>query len=152
MGGRTTLVADLEDPDREAVYAAEERAAEDAKLRRYRRFADLVAHVDAIVCSAWWDETFPGAPVEVVVERRSRNATFSAAAPLGDGAALIAVVDGRHWSADVVLHELAHVAAGHAAGHGHAFRAALAELWRHEAGFVAYTCLCAAFDDAGLSH
>lgn len=140
------------DPIAPIVYAAEGRAAAAACVRRYTTFAEVQAHVDAIVCSEWWDETFPDAPVDVEVVRRSRNATFSAACRLDADAAVVAIIDGRHWSADVVLHELAHLAAGLGADHGHRFRAALAELWRREAGIVAQTCLLAEFDAAGLSH
>lgn len=126
-------------PDTAAVYAAEDAAAEAAGLRRYRRFAELEAHVAAVVTSDWWDQRFPGAPHEVHVTRRSRNATHSVAvtddhAPDG---AVIAIVDGRHWSAHVALHELAHLATGYDADHGPAFRAALIALWRREAGITA---------------
>lgn len=141
------------DPTAPDVYAAEARAAAEAGLRRYRTFAELCAHVEAIVCSEWWDTTFPDAPVDVEVARRSRTATFSAACRSDDGdAAVIAIVDGHHWDAQVVLHELAHLAAGRGAAHGKRFRRALVELWRHEAGIVAATCLRSEFTAAGLEH
>lgn len=126
-------------PECVAVYAAEDAAATAAGVRRYTRFAELEAHIHTIVASDWWDERFAGAPHEVHVTRRSRNATYSAALTDDNApdAAVIAIVDGRHWSAHVALHELAHVAAGNDAAHGPAFRAALIALWRHEAGLHA---------------
>ena len=103
-------------------------------------FADLRAHVDAIVSSDWWADTFPSAPIEMHVERRSRTATFSAACR-ADGAGIVWIVDGEHWNAGVVCHELAHVASG--SGHDAGFRTALLALWRRECGFPAATELSA---------
>jgi putative metallohydrolase (TIGR04338 family) len=137
------------DPAATAVYAAEDTAATAAGVRRYTSFSELADHVEQIVTSAWWDEEFPTAPIEVAVERRSRSATFSAAVALDD-AAVIAVVDAHHWSAHVVLHELAHVAAGPAAGHNAAFRSALYRLWRRHAGLPAATELAAELAAAGV--
>jgi putative metallohydrolase (TIGR04338 family) len=127
------------DPDASSVYAAETAATANAALRRYRRFRDLVAHVDAITTSTWWDATFPDAPIDVTVARRSHTATYSFAqqSSWDREHAAIAIVDGRHWDAGVVLHELAHIAAGHDAGHGPVFRSALIALWRREAGIHA---------------
>lgn len=124
-----------------AVYDAEDAAAAAFPPRRYRTFAELGSHVEAIVCSDWWADTFPGAPIEVHVERRSRTATFSAACR-SDGAGILWFVDGEHWTAAVVCHELAHVASG--SGHDAAFRTALLQLWRRELGFLAATALEAA--------
>lgn len=128
--------------DRETLelYAAEDAAAADFPPRRYRTFAELAAHVDSIVCSDWWAESFPTAPTEVHVERRSRTATFSAACRLED-AGILWFVDGEHWTAAVVCHELAHVATGH--DHDARFRQALVRLWRRECGFPAATGLTA---------
>ena len=91
-----------------AVYAAEDAASAAFPTRRYRTFAELRTHVEAIVCSDWWADTFPGAPIEVHVERRSRTATFSAACRR-DGAGILWFVDGEHWTATAVCHELGHV-------------------------------------------
>ena len=135
----------------DALYAAEDRAATAAGVRRYRRFTELSAHVAAVVTSDWWDQRFPDAPAAVHVERRSRNATYSAAVhhpALGD-AAVIAIIDGRHWSTHVVLHELAHVAT-RGDGHGPEFRSALIALWRREAGIYAAATLVAELRAAGF--
>ena len=123
-----------------AVYAAEDAVSAAFPPRRYRTFAELRTHVEAIVCSDWWADTFPGAPIEVHVERRSRTATFSAACRR-DGAGILWFVDGEHWMATAVCHELGHVASG--SGHDAPFRNALVELWRRECGFPAATELCA---------
>ena len=137
------------DRDAMALYAAEDAAAATAGVRRYDTFRSMVDHVDEIVTSSWWDETFPGAPVEVHVERRSSTATFSAAVDLAD-AAVVAIVDSHHWSAHVVLHELAHVAVGPAHDHGPVFRGALYRLWRRHAGLPAATELAHALASAGV--
>lgn len=50
-----------------------------------------------------------------------------------DGAGLLWFVDGEHWTATAVCHELGHVASG--SGHDAPFRNALVELWRRECGF-----------------
>ena len=123
-----------------AVYAAEDAAAAAFPPRRYRSFAELRSHIAAIVCSDWWSDTFPGAPIEVHVERRSRTATFSAACRR-DGAGIVWFVDGQHWNATAVCHELAHVASD--SGHDALFREALVALWRRECGFLAATELSA---------
>jgi putative metallohydrolase (TIGR04338 family) len=112
-----------------------------ASLRRYRRFDEIVAHVESIVTDEWWSDTFPDAPIDVDVQRRSRDATFSAAVDVGPGAAIILIVDGRAWGLDTVLHELAHVAAGTSADHGPDFEGALLELWRRHAGLEAWAVL-----------
>lgn len=126
-----------------AVYDAEDAAAEAFPPRRYRTFVELRAHVDAIVCSDWWADTFPGAPIEIHVERRSHTATFSAACR-SEGAGILWFVDGEHWTSSVVCHELAHVASG--SGHDARFRQALLALWRRECGFLAATELAAQLD------
>lgn len=128
MTGRPPL-----DEETKAVYAAEDAAAQAWSPRRYRTFAELTAEVERIVTSDWWAETFAGAPIEVYLERRSGTATFSAACRR-DGTGVLWFVDGHHWSADVVCHELAHLATD--SGHDAAFRAALVKLWRMEAVFT----------------
>lgn len=118
------------------VYEAEDATSAAFPPRRYRTFAGLRTHVEAIVCSDWWAETFPGAPIEVHVERRSRTATFSAACRR-DGSGILWFVDGQHWNTAAVCHELAHVASD--SGHDGRFREALVALWRRECGFLAAT-------------
>jgi putative metallohydrolase (TIGR04338 family) len=130
----------LADPAAE-VYAAEARSlGRLGGLRRFERFSDLVAYVHAVTASDWWDDTFPGAPALVELQRRSHRATASLATT-DSGVGIIALVDGHGWSLDTVLHELAHVGVGPAYGHAEPFRAALVHLWRHEAGIEAATVL-----------
>jgi putative metallohydrolase (TIGR04338 family) len=125
----------------QGVYAAEETCVQKVgSLRRFRRFAEVGAYVEALVGSEWWDETFPNAPVEVDLHRRSSHATASLAA-LDGHVGVVALVDGHGWTLDVVLHELAHLAVGPARGHSERFRRALVELWRHEAGVEAAATL-----------
>jgi len=135
-GGRATVHADAA-----AIYAAEDHAAATVPLRRFGRFADIEAHVVRLTTSSWWDDRFPGAPVEVEVHRRSHSATVSCSTIDPDRVGLIALVDGRGWGLETVLHELAHVAAGIGAGHGDRFRRALLDLWRHDAGVQAWAAL-----------
>ena len=142
-GGRRATAPRAAEPA-SAVYAAEDAASEAFPPRRYRTFAELRSHIEAIVCSDWWADTFPEAPIEVHVERRSRTATFSAACRR-DGAGILWFVDGEHWNASAVCHELAHVASN--SGHDARFRDALVTLWRRECGFLAATELSARLDD-----
>jgi putative metallohydrolase (TIGR04338 family) len=138
-------------PDAEAgaVYAAEDAVADALALRRFSRFADIERYVATVTTSAWWDESFPGAPVESRVLRRSRSATWSAACSTADEVGVVALVDGRGWGLETVLHELAHLAVGPASGHGPAFRRGLLELWRHEAGIQAWAALRAELAASG---
>lgn len=148
----------VEDRDALLVEHAERFASTQFPLRRFPRFSQIEQYVAAVLLTRWWSETFPDAPLEVVVLRRSRTATFSAATITGrtptpsatgaggDGLGVIWLVDGRGWGLETVLHEMAHLAAGIGAGHGVAFRSALGHLWRHEAGIEAWAAL-----QAGLS-
>lgn len=123
-----------------ALYGAEEAAAHMAGVRRFTRFKHLESFIQGVVLSDWWSEEFPEAPLEVEVSRRSRNATWSAAATHA-GIGLVAIVDGAGWGMETVLHELAHLAAGQRAAHGAAFVSALEVLWRTQAGVEAWACL-----------
>lgn len=128
------------DSEPTALYEAEGSAARLAGVRRFTRFNQLESFVHGVVLSDWWSDNFPEAPLEVEVSRRSRNATWSAAAT-HQGIGLVAIVDGAGWGLETVLHELAHLAAGPGAGHGTAFVSALEGLWRREAGIEAWACL-----------
>lgn len=143
------------------VAAAEEHARAVFPLRRFRRFSEIEDYIEALVSRPWWSTRFGDAPLEILVQRRSRAATFSAAglADTGlvidgcqvDPPGLIWLVDGHGWGLDTVLHELAHLAAGPTAGHGPGFRDALCALWRHEAGIVAWAALRAGFAAGGVN-
>lgn len=139
------------------VEHAEQLAMDVVALRRFRRFVEIERYVEGVVTATWWSERFSDAPLEVILERRSARATFSAAArcaPGGeprsdgtDGAGVIWLVDGHGWGLETVLHELAHLGAGTAAGHGERFVEALCDLWRHEAGIEAWAALTSALSD-----
>lgn len=143
------------------LVVAEERAMRAFPLRRFTKFAHIERYVEDLVSRPWWSSRFPDAPLEITLMRRSGTATYSAAGrPVTrhsvDGTAVddpgfVWLVDGRGWGLETVLHELAHLAAGPAVGHGPCFRATLAELWRHEAGIEAWVALRDGFERAGLS-
>lgn len=149
------------------VEMAEEHAVGEFQLRRFRRFAHIEAYIASVVTGPWWCERFPDAPLEVLVERRSRSATYSAAgtsyaaancnddvwghATAVDPTGIIWLVDGAGWGLETVLHELAHLAAETRADHGPAFTDALGELWRHEAGVEAWAALQQGFARSGIS-
>lgn len=152
------------DPFRLAVYEAEDTALPDGG-RRFVRFAELTEWVRSAIADPWWEATFPGAPVEVDVMRRSRGSTFSAAhVDRRADAAVIWVREGS-WNAVTVVHELAHVAtprtsalrtatARTAEPHGAEYVGALLGLWRRHLGLHAYGALRSALAARGvpLSH
>ncbi|MCZ7628339.1 MAG: SprT-like domain-containing protein [Microthrixaceae bacterium] len=120
------------------VILAEENAIAAFPIRRFRRFAHIEAYVQQLVTHPWWSARFPDAPLEIVLQRRSRSATYSAAgcsgagewidATMVDRPGFIWLIDGHGWGLETVLHEFAHLAAGPATGHGAEFRDALGEL------------------------
>jgi putative metallohydrolase (TIGR04338 family) len=143
------------DPYRDALYRAEQRALPDGG-RRFTRFEQVATYVEQIVTGPWWERTFPEAPLEVDVLRRSRSATFSAAHVSEDGdAAAIWVRDGS-WDQVTIVHELAHVAVGNvpdvSGPHGAAFSTALLCCWRELCGVSAYGALRSALDANGVPY
>ena len=147
-----------DDRYREVVYAIENQGLPDGG-RSFARFADLEDYVESVLMGPWWDHEFPGAPIEVELIRRSRTATFSAAAVDRTGEeAAIWIRDGS-WDAVTVVHELAHVASAQAAPrsdptgpHGQEFATALLLLWRELLGLHAYGALRSGFDDHGVPY
>jgi putative metallohydrolase (TIGR04338 family) len=138
----------VDDPRREAVYAAE-HAALDGMGPQLRRWPDVVAFVDSVTTDARWSDVFPDAPLEVAVERRSRSARYSAA-DAEHGA--IHIRDGS-WDAPTVLHELAHLAVGvddHEEPHGARFVGTMLELVRAFLGFEAYGSYRAELERRGV--
>ena len=129
------------------MYAAEDDALAGVGPR-WRRWIDLESYVESVVTSPEWSEHPTHPPIEVLVERRSRSATFAAAS---HEQAAIWIPDG-HWTAPVVLHELAHLLAPDAEQHGPSFCGA--ELWlvRRFLGFDAYGALRSAFDRSGVRY
>ncbi len=141
------------DPHQQGLYRAEHQAQPDGG-RRFHRFADLQGYVESVTTGEWWERYFPDAPIEVVVERRSRGATFSAAhvTPSGDEA-IIWIRDGS-WDAVTVVHELAHVATGDRHGrdgaHGTEFATNLLVCWRELLGAQAYGALRSTLEANGI--
>jgi putative metallohydrolase (TIGR04338 family) len=124
------------------LYAAEHAVLDDLGVC-WDRVSDAQADLDRLVDSAWFGERWPHF-VRCTVERRCRGARWSCCQPLDaagpDGApteGVILVADGG-LRQPVILHELAHLLCGEAAGHGVVFARTHLELVRHEMGFFAY--------------
>lgn len=142
------------DRQRDLLYAAED--AVDAEIGpALRRWSDVEAFVERVLSSSAYLDRFPDAPLDVVVDRRSRGARSSLAIPEH---ATILVRDGS-WSALVVLHELAHLVAPPAGrhgdpsadGHGPRFAATLLRLVRDHCGIEAAVTLEASFTRHGVT-
>ncbi len=104
---------------------------------------------------SWWERTFPRAPIEVTVLRRSSGATFSAAHIDASGLEAVIWVRDGSWDGVTVVHELAHVAAGMALGesaHGASFATALLRCWRELLGVEAYGALRSGLDENGIPY
>lgn len=154
--------SDPADPYREALYAAEDSALPDGG-RRFTRFSSIEQFVAEVLEDPWWEAKFPDAPLAVSLERRSRGATFSAAHVTVDGSEAVLFIRDGSWTKSVVVHELAHVAAGReivlsraAAArrgetpegpHGPTYAAVLMELWRRHLGVHAYGALRSALNE-----
>jgi len=155
VGGDPCREADVakensDDPFQFAVYAAEDSALPDGG-RQFTRFAQLERYVSELVVDEWWSETFPHAPIDVDVQRRSRSANASVSHVDDAGDAAVLLIRPGQWNALTVVHELAHVAAwGHPAtegSHGATFAATLLVLWRRHLGVFAYGALRSGFDE-----
>ncbi len=136
-----------DDPQREAVYAAE--SAVEAKVGPpLRRWADVEAYVESITVDPRWSDAPFAPPIDVLTQRRSHRARYAAADPLG---ATIWIPDGR-WQALTVLHELSHLADAGREAHGPRFCGM--ELWlvRWRAGIEAYAALRSEFDRRGIRY
>ena len=144
------MTVPLDDPAAARVAAAELAALPDGG-RRFRRWVELEAWVRSALAEAWWEQTFPNAPVEVDAQRRSRGATFSAAHVVDDGSSAVIWIRSGSWDAVTVIHELAHVAARSGPGrgadpHGSEFVEALGSLWRRHLGVQAWAALVQALE------
>ena len=143
-----------EDPHQFAVYAAEDESLPGGG-RRFVAFADAQDWVSSVVVDPWWSETFPSAPIDVDVERRSATSTASVSHVAAAGDAALVKLHREHWHAVGAVHELAHIAAwsGAVAGeasHGTSFVTALLLLWRRHLGAHAYGALRSALVDRGV--
>jgi len=136
---------DPTDPDRGAVYAAED-AVIDVVGPRLRRWRDVETYLDSVLAHPGYSELFPDAPIEVVLDRRSRSARASLALP---DHATILIRDGS-WNALTVLHELAHLVAPGSPAHGRPFVTAELALVRRFCGIEAFAALRAALVAHGI--
>lgn len=121
----------------EAVYKAEAESL-DRVARKFPTFSEVEGFVEEVLESEWWQNTFPTAPIRVIVEKRSSSARF-ALATSGGVIAIPNSPSGRTTS--TVLHELAHTATDRVDGHGPIYRSAMLKLVRHYMGFYAYVNL-----------
>lgn len=139
----------------EAIEAAEE-AVSATVGPTFRRWTEVVSWVHGVTMRPEWDELFPGAPIDVDVRRRSSSAHYAAAhVP----SATIFIPDGS-WTAMVVIHELAHLAAPHVVAshvprapepsHGPSFVSAELTIVRRFVGIEAWAALRAELHAAGL--
>lgn len=142
------------DPWAEVVETCEE-AVSSLVGPSWRRFDELVSWVHGVTTHHEWDELFPGAPIDVDVRRRSASAHYAAAhVP----SATIFVPHGS-WTAMVVVHELAHLAAPHVVGgnamgepsHGPTFVTAELAILRRFVGVEAWAALRRELHAAGLN-
>lgn len=104
-----------------AAYAAENIAEANVPPGVYETFDDLVADAEKIVCSEWWAEQFPNAPVELIAEKRRSSANASIAGRCSGEAGYLSILR-VHWDKNSLAHELAHIATD-ATGHD--------DRWRH---------------------
>jgi putative metallohydrolase (TIGR04338 family) len=132
------------DDGRAAVYAAEVAAFDGTSYESVVPFEHLVRMASDVTQAGWW----PHGLVEV---RRARaDAGSSSARQRGSGRPVVRLAEPQMTPATVV-HELAHVLAGIAAGHGAAFRRAHVDLAGAVFGPTEAMWLRQAYADVGLS-
>ena len=127
-----------------SVYDAEHLVS--PTVGRFATFAALKSFVSQVVADDRWTDELARrwvalTPHEVVVVRRSRSATFSAAE---EQRPVIHIVDGQ-WDRITVLHELAHLVARDPWSHGPRFCGVELDLVRWWCGIDAWAELSAAF-------
>ena len=109
------------DVGREAVYAAEIAAFEGTSHEVIADFDVLVALASTITGAGWW----PHGPIEI--RRARRDAGSSSTRQRGSEVPVVRLA-APQMTAATLAHELAHVLAGLAAGHGPVFRRAHVDL------------------------
>jgi putative metallohydrolase (TIGR04338 family) len=134
------------------VYQAEAEAVE-PDVGRFSRFVEVESFVDGVLTDLRWRDGLESRwsltpPLEVVLLRRSRSATFSAAE---HHRPVIHLRDGS-WDRLTILHELAHLAALDPEHHGALFCGVELDLVRWFIGFQAYGALRTRFDELGVRY
>ena len=112
---------DAIDAGREAVYAAEIAAFEGTSYETITRLDELVALAADVTAGAWW----PHGEIAVVAARRDARSSSTRQRP---GDRPVVRLAAPQMTPATVVHELAHVLAGIAAGHGPDFRRAHVDL------------------------
>lgn len=114
--------------------------------RRLRRWREVETFVESVLGDPAYLDLFPDAPLDVVLDRRSRSATASVALPQRN---TILIRDGS-WNVVTILHELAHLVAPGDPSHGSTFAATELALVRRFCGFDDYAALRSSFVDHGV--
>jgi len=130
------------DRGRTEVYAAELAAYEGTDLESVVGFDELVALADRVMSQAWW----PGG--HVPVKRARADARSSATRHASRSVIHLAA---PQMTPATLVHELAHVLAGVAAGHGELFRCAHVDVASFAFGSDRGRWLAEAYAAAGLS-
>lgn len=132
------------DHGRAAVYAAEIAAFEATSYETVSPFDELLRLGRTVTAAPWW----PHGPIEIV--RARSDAGSSSARQRGSGTPVIRLAAPQMTPATVV-HELAHVLAGIADGHGAVFRRAHIDLVGFAFGDEPATWLVDAYRGMGLA-
>lgn len=131
------------DHGRAAVYAAEIAAFEGTSYESLTPIHQLIDLGRVVTAAAWW----PHGDIEIVPARA--DASSSSARQRGAGRPVVRLAAPQTTPA-TVLHELAHVLAGLADGHGPVFRRAHVDLVGYAFGEEPATWLVDAYRGMGL--
>jgi hypothetical protein len=115
----------MSDLDHRALYAAELAAFDGTDLEDARPFVQVRLLIDAVVADPWW----PCGGVEVRAARSDAQSSSTRCAVSGAGPGTIRLAASQMTIA-TAAHELAHVLAGPARGHGALFRRAYLDVVR----------------------
>ncbi|MFT4865782.1 MAG: hypothetical protein ACI8RE_001972 [Ilumatobacter sp.] len=113
------------DSDHNALYAAELAAFDGTDLEDIRPFYQVRALIDAVVAGAWW----PSGGVNVRAARSDAQSSSTRCAVSDGGPGTIRLAASQMTIA-TAAHELAHVLAGPAEGHGAPYRRAYLDVVR----------------------
>ena len=115
----------MSDAERSALYAAELAAFDGTDLEVVRQFHQVRARIDAVVAGSWW----PGGAVDVRAARSDAHSSSTRCTASGGGLGVIRLARSQTTIA-TAAHELAHVLAGPANGHGALYRRAYLDVVR----------------------